>query len=175
MLAEFNANEGAGASLLFAIVCAVIAPGRGRSALAWFFLGLLFNCFALLFLVLLPNLRDDAAKAAHTDQELHRLREQIKKERFVADQRDEHTQGRLNVHDRALGIDTKATPPPPALGDAEPLYFFTTGEKQLGPIPRSQLRRLCLDAEIADKTLVWCEGMTDWMPFHDVPELADDD
>jgi hypothetical protein len=43
-------------SLPFAIVCAILAPRRGRGAVVWFFLGQLFNVFSLIVLLALPRL-----------------------------------------------------------------------------------------------------------------------
>ena len=40
--------------LSFAVVCAIIASHKNRSACAWFFLGLIFAAFALIVLVCIP-------------------------------------------------------------------------------------------------------------------------
>lgn len=40
------------------ILCAVIAPGKGRSPAAWFFLGLIFSVFAVVAVIAMPNLKD---------------------------------------------------------------------------------------------------------------------
>jgi uncharacterized paraquat-inducible protein A len=47
--------------MAFGIVCAVIAPGRGRGSLAWFFIGLLTGVFGLVALVAMPNLTKNSA------------------------------------------------------------------------------------------------------------------
>lgn len=39
----------------FGVVCAFVAPSRGRSGLGWFFLGVLFSVFALIVLLALPS------------------------------------------------------------------------------------------------------------------------
>ena len=142
---------GAGGGLVFGIICAVIAPGRGRSALAWFFLGFFFSCLALIILLLLPNLNDIADQQRAADKELRRLREQVKKERQVADGRHEGNRSRIDAHDRALGMDTSgeepeqvedappahlpAPPPPPQppppTGDQEVTWFFVEEGAQI--------------------------------------------
>lgn len=44
----------------FGIVCAVIAPSRGRNPGGWFVLGLVGGIFALIVLLALPSLRAPA-------------------------------------------------------------------------------------------------------------------
>lgn len=41
--------------IAFGVLCAVLAPSRGRSAIAWFFLGAIFSAFALIALLALPG------------------------------------------------------------------------------------------------------------------------
>lgn len=48
--------------LAFGVLCAFAAPGRGRSGAAWFFLGFLFGPFALIAILLMPNLKAEAAQ-----------------------------------------------------------------------------------------------------------------
>lgn len=49
-----------------------------------------------------------------------------------------------------------------------PQFFFADGAQQKGPLPIDQLR----SAGVTPETLVWHEGMSDWKPAADVPELA---
>ena len=46
-------------------------------------------------------------------------------------------------------------------------YYLGPNNVQMGPVDLSQLRGL-----ISLDTMVWCEGMTNWMPAHQVPEVA---
>jgi hypothetical protein len=48
-------------SIAVGILCAVIAPSRGRSAVNWLLLGVLFSVFALVALLALPGLTDRPA------------------------------------------------------------------------------------------------------------------
>lgn len=41
---------------VFGVLCAVIAPGRGRKAITWFFIGAIFGVFGLIALVAIPKL-----------------------------------------------------------------------------------------------------------------------
>lgn len=48
-------------------------------------------------------------------------------------------------------------------------YYFYSNNKTNGPVSYGQL------VELADaKTPVWCEGMDDWKPIENIPELASD-
>ena len=44
-------------SIATGILCSIIAFSRGRLGLVWFFLGLLFNIFALILVIALPSLK----------------------------------------------------------------------------------------------------------------------
>ncbi|MCR9244752.1 MAG: DUF4339 domain-containing protein [bacterium] len=176
-LADIDIGAGSG-GVLFGIICAVIAPGRGRSALAWFFIGLFTSCIGLVILLVLPDLSQQQDTDAKHRKEMRRLREQLKKERQVADSRHQVHADRLDAHDRALGMDTaeplpppepepELPPPPPPAEPSEPMWFFAAVDKQLGPVAESQLRALREGGTIDDDTLVWREGMDDWLPYRD--------
>ena len=70
---------------LFGTICAILAHGRGRSAVGWFFLGFFFGCFALVLLLVLPDLRLQEEKERALRRENRLLREQLRKDRMVAD------------------------------------------------------------------------------------------
>ena len=168
----------------FGIVCAVLAPKRGRSAVGWFFFGFFFNCLAIIVLMLIPDLKVEAERNRRRNEEARRLREQLKKERQVADQRHDAVQGRLTAHDRALAVDTGpaapqlASPTPPPLPAArtvaaqEPeIWHFARGTERLGPVTTTRLVQLFEDGSIDGSTLVWRAGMANWQPYLDVDEL----
>lgn len=168
------------------IVCAVLAPGRGRSAIGWFFIGVVLNCLGIVLILLLPNLKLEEDKARRQKEETRRLREQLKKERQIADERHVTNRTRLDVHDKAIGIDTSAderrlieagmAPPPlPAPGDLpvqdEPGWFYAVDGEQRGPVPLTRLRAMLRDGAVDGATLVWREGMQDWAPIADTSEI----
>jgi hypothetical protein len=45
-------------------------------------------------------------------------------------------------------------------------YYSADGQKH-GPILESELKRMMESCELAQETLVWCEGMSDWAPYSD--------
>ena len=168
-------------SLVFGIICAVMAPKRGRSAVGWFFIGFIFGCFALIVLMLVPDLKAEAAKEQHYQEENRMLRELLKKERQVSDSRHRVHGDRLTAHDRALGVDTApaelsvgapAAQPglPPPLGN-ERQWYYAVGGQQQGPVTGRQLRDLWLDQQVPDSALVWTDGMPDWRPIGEVGDV----
>ena len=171
-------------SAVFGTICAIMAPGRGRSAVGWFFIGFVVNCVGLIILLLIPDLKIEAEKERRHREETRRLREQLKKERQVADARHEAHDARLGVHDRALGLDTSApllenAPAPPPLPSAanpprDTLWHYAFDGQRRGPVPANELREMWLDQRIPDATLVWCEGMRDWRPIGEVGDTLGD-
>lgn len=98
-------------NIVFGGICAVIANGRGRSGVAWFLLGFFLGCLALIILLVIPDLRVEQERHSRVARENRRLREQLRKDRMVADARHEDAQRRLQAHDRALGVDTSPARP----------------------------------------------------------------
>ena len=193
MIADSSETMGVVAGILavcavygtFGIVCAVMAPGRGRGAVGWFFIGVATQCLGIVLLLVLPNLKEEEAKQRRREEDQRRLREQLKKERQIADERHGLHRVRLDVHDRALGLDTTpaeaaaqlpdAPPPLPALPaqpapPPEPQWYHAQGGTRQGPVPRTQLRTLWHAGQLDGDTLVWRQGMADWAPFASVRE-----
>lgn len=173
---------------VFGVICAAVAPGRGRSAVGWFFIGVFTQCIGVILIFLLPNLKLEEAKQRRRDAETRKLRELLKKERQVSDVRHDAHRGRIGAHDRALGMDTSSAESPQIAGGAEPppvpaalpspnedMWFYASGGEQQGPVPSSRLRQLWVDRRIDDETLVWREGMHDWTSITEVVDLLEGD
>lgn len=172
-------------AVVFGIICAAIAVGRGRSGVGWFFLGFFFSCIALIILLCIQDLKQQQAKEARQRQENRRLREQIAKERQVSDARHNSVDRRLGAHDQALGLDTgnageltqgAPTGVPPLLpgrsSQAAAQWFYARDNQRQGPVSAETIQHL-LDAKaITRESLVWRQGMTDWVPIRDVSELG---
>ncbi|MCA8949937.1 MAG: DUF4339 domain-containing protein [Planctomycetes bacterium] len=168
-------------SLVFGVICAVIAPNRGRSAVGWFFIGFVLGCFGLIVLLLMPDLRVEQEKERRYREENRVLREMLRKERQVADSRHRVHGERLTAHDRALGLDTaaaelphdRAAPPPPGTlpppASSRQWYYAVDGARH-GPVAGGELRDLWLDARVPDRALVWTDGMAGWRPIGEVGE-----
>lgn len=50
-------------------------------------------------------------------------------------------------------------------------WHYTKMGLQQGPVPEDELRQKIRRGEIGDATLVWHEGMADWLPISQVTEL----
>jgi len=66
---------------------------------------------------------------------------------------------------------TEATqaPPPP---EAEERWFYALKSQSMGPVSVQTMRRLIETAQVISSTLVWQEGMDNWKPLVEVPELV---
>lgn len=174
------------------VACALIANSRGRSAVGWFFIGALVPCFVGLILVLvLPDLKVDQERTRRLADENRRLRERLRKDRIVADQRHAEITRRVGAHDVALGVDT-ATVMPAALPGAAPVYghaggaepavaselrgsawYWAHGLNRQGPSDFEALRSRWQSGEVTTETLVWRKGMPKWTALRDVPGLEE--
>lgn len=115
---------------VFGAICAILAANKGRSAIGWFFIGFFFPLIGLIVILVISNLKEEEAKVRRLDQENRRLREQVRKERMVANRRHGDVQRRLAAHDRVLALDT--APPP----EEEARLEYDDGEDGAPPPPR---------------------------------------
>jgi len=173
-------------ALVFGAICAAIANGRGRSAVGWFFMGTFFSCFALVILLVIPDLKVEAEKTDSLRRENKRLKERVAKDRQIADQRHENIDKRLGVHDKGLGIDTSS--PGSASGllpagestgegdsqeESDQWYYNHGSSKSFGPITFEQLKRLWQKQQIDSFTKVRMGKNGEWMKIRDIPGFED--
>jgi len=174
------------------VVCALIANSRGRSAVAWFFIGALGPCFIGLILVLvLPDLKVEQERQRRLADENRRLRERLRKDRIVADQRHLEISRRVGAHDVALGVDTSVVAPA-ALPGAAPgsrysagpdpavasdlsgsAWYWAVGNSRQGPVDFEVLKGRWQAGEVTTETLVWRKGMPRWTALREVPGLEE--
>lgn len=164
--------------LVFAGITSAIAVGRGRSGLGWFCVGFFTGCIGLIILLCLPDQKVEDARRRQQDLTNRRLREQLAKERQVADQRHSHLERRLGAHDQALGLDTsertellpeQASSGPPPLAGGQ--WYYARDKERLGPVSAETIRHLLQARAIDRKTLVWREGMADWQALETTGEF----
>lgn len=53
----------------------------------------------------------------------------------------------------------------------KPVWHYTVGEEQYGPVTLLELRKLVTSGELMETDLVWKEGMPDWTAVIDLDEL----
>jgi hypothetical protein len=172
-------------SLICGAIAAVVASGKGRSPIGWFFLGFLLGLIGIVIVAVLPNLKEEERRRAHDAAERRRLREQLHQERLKTEALRRHATARLDVHDDALGLDTRSrgldaglepealpattgAPPPPLPAAA---WHYATAGKALGPVPEETLVERLRSGEIGPDALVWRPGMAEWLPASRVPAL----
>jgi hypothetical protein len=170
---------------IFGIICAVIAQSRGRSAVGWFFIGLFFSCLGLIILLVIPDLKVQEEERQRMALENRRLREQIRKDRMVADQRHDESERRLTAHDRVLNLDTsteqKEIGPPPicqalTASGAEQFavsWYYVADGNPVGPISLDDFKNMWKEARLKPDSLVWHEGMREWIAVSAVRGLQE--
>ncbi len=52
------------------------------------------------------------------------------------------------------------------------MWYYSQNNQQLGPVPEEQIKSMLRAASLSSSSLVWKEGMTDWKPVTEIPELA---
>lgn len=173
--------------LVFGGICAALADSKGRSAVGWFFIGVFFSCFALIILLVLPNLKEQKAKEDRLEEENRRIREQVRQEQLRLESFRQQTNTRLERHDQVLQINTNpnmqspiglgnVAGSPPALpngsqDDQRPIWFYVKGSNRCGPLSIGAVRALLAGGEVNAESLFWRTGMPEWTAGRNVPEI----
>jgi len=170
-------------------VAAVIAAHKGRSKVGWFFAGFFLQIIGIVIVAVLPNLKEQKAYRRHTERERRRLREQLRQERLKSEAYRRYTAQRLDAHDQVLGLDTRSlealpagdsggdivpiehNPHPPQPQQQERMWHYEMGGQSHGPVPESEIRNMLRSRILTRRSLVWSEGLTEWMPVGTFPEL----
>jgi hypothetical protein len=114
-------------------ICAAIANSKGRSGVGWFFIGFFFGLIGIIVIACLSNLKEERAHRRHMESSNRRLREQLQQERVKSQAFQQHTLGRLDMHDNQLGLDTRA--PTNQIGfEADPTDFLGQLEHDSGGV-----------------------------------------
>ena len=173
---------------------AAIASSKGRNAIGWFFIGFFFGILGLIIAALMPNLVEEERRRTKARSERRRLREQLRQEKMKTEAFRRHASGRIDAHDRVLGVDTRqqaalvggnapkpkplgsgaqgqAPPPPPIQSGAERQWHYSADGESRGPVPESTLIWMLENGGASGSTLVWTEGQEAWVPASSVPAL----
>ena len=172
----------------FGICCAWIASNRGRSPVAWFLIGFFSHVIGLIILMVLPDLCAQQEREQRLRTENRRLRERVKKDRQVADQRHREHDERLTAHDRALGMDTVSRLPvpvasgilgPPEIPPDGPMdyreleWFYVRDGSRVGPVSLDDLRTCWRHGLVVSGTLVWSRDLEEWTRVGDLRQLEE--
>lgn len=52
------------------------------------------------------------------------------------------------------------------------MWYYSQNNQQLGPVSEEQMKTMLRSASLPGSSLVWKEGMTDWKPVSEIPELS---
>ena len=84
--------------------------------------------------------------------------------------------GHTSVFSAVTGTSTALPPaeaPDAAAASADAQWFAAVGGEQTGPLTREELFGLLAGGQVDQETLVWREGMEDWLRLADVSELEE--
>lgn len=178
--------------LVWGGVCAAIASSKGRTPVGWFFAGFAIGLIGLIIILCMSNLKEEEAERRRHQQERRRLQEQVRQERLKGESFRRHTYDRLDAHDRVLGVNTRepahlsggagGVGPPQELptragagearSSATAEWFYESRGTTQGPVSRAELEDLIVDGRVSRNTLVWTEGMGDWLAAGSLRDLA---
>ena len=68
-------------------------------------------------------------------------------------------------------IENPIAPSRPPSRSMQPVWYYSIGEEQCGPVTLLELRGLIASHQLLPEDLVWKEGFEDWMALQDVAEL----
>ena len=155
--------------IILGVIAAAIASAKGRSVIAWFFIGFFFGLLGVIIILCISNLKKEKAERAQTELENRRLREQVHQERVKAESFRQHAAKRLDIHDQHLAIDTRdalpalpvarepdllegAAQPPDGVAGAAPYSVIGDGPGGQPSPPQSAVRhwRYVFEGEASD-------------------------
>lgn len=173
--------------LIFAVICAVIASGKGRNVIGWFFLGFFFGIFALIAACIASDVQAREQKETELAHENRRLQEQVLQERIKSERFQQQAQHRLDTHDSLLNVDTRSsaslpdhnqaiagvsTPPPVPDNPEDSIYaqgwYYQQGESAVGPFDLHTMIAYLQQGSIPFTTNVWHERLEIWKPAEQV-------
>ena len=165
-------------SFVFAGICALLAASKGRSALTWGLLGFFFQCFALVFVLFTDDVNDSSSEKEMSHKHRRRATERMKKESLKLHTLTSEVRGRLDAHDLAIGLDTRAIRKPlernriVESAAQDPRWYYEDNGQTAGPIAKRSLIALATTGMVQPSTLVWRDGLTSWIPMGELSELA---
>ncbi|MCH9634171.1 MAG: hypothetical protein S4CHLAM7_09140 [Chlamydiae bacterium] len=133
--------------VIFGFICSNIARKRNKNSMLWFQLGFFFGVLALIALLLL------SLKNKSKDPKLA--------EETVA------LSNSSSILTEPLHIEDKTS----TTLDQRDWYYLDSAHKQAGPISFSKLKEDVKTSAISGTTLLWSEGMENWVPLNKLSYL----
>ncbi|MDA1194550.1 MAG: DUF4339 domain-containing protein [Planctomycetota bacterium] len=145
------------ASVVFAVICGAIAHSKGRSVIGYAALGFFLSCIGLIIILCMSNLKAPAARRGTYDAR-QRGREALDRARPGA-----------HVDDGAAQIAAVAAlAGEPVEGSDVKEWFFEHDGESRGPVSEVAIRTGLRRRRIRRETLIWRDGMPDWLPAGEV-------
>jgi len=170
-------------SVIYRLICAAcaaaIASRKGRSTVGWFFGGFFLGVVGIIIVAVISNRKELETERRRTAEERRRLREQLRQEKMKNEGFRKYTMGRLDSHDKALGMDTRpadalltgpaeqgqaGAKPLPEPDDDKAVWYYELQGAAKGPVTRSDIKAMLLSKTINGSTLVWTEDLGEWTP-----------
>jgi uncharacterized protein DUF4339 len=176
--------------LVCGAICGALAAHKGRSVIIWVLLGFLFGLIPLIIILCLANLKEQRARHDRDRRERARLREQVKQEKIKNESFRQYTATRLDTHDQALGMNSRAQPalaageteaPPPIAvevaghvqptQEAQAIWYYESNGESRGPVSEMVIRGFLKSNRLRPETLLWKEGLAAWTPSREIQEF----
>jgi len=71
--------------------------------------------------------------------------------------------------DEAAGAKSNTSSPPSR--SMTPVWYYAVGDEQCGPVTLLELRSMVASSQLTSDDFIWKEGMPDWLPIHESPEV----
>ena len=178
-------------------ITAGVAVHKGRSAVGWFFIGFLTGGIGLVVCLCMSNQKEQNEVLGHMEKETSKLREQLKYERLRNESFQHHVRTRIDAHDDALGVNTRAIGPgrpqakpilPSTSLGANPVnraalpspssfetseWFVKFGSRSSQSLPFEKLKKFWEIGNLTPETFV-CTSECEWVPVQSVPGLLEE-
>jgi uncharacterized protein DUF4339 len=174
--------------LLCGFIAALIAADKGRSPVGWFFGGLLFSAIGILVVAVLPSLKEQHLLQGRLESENQRLRDALRQEQLKNEAFRRQMQGRVDAHDRAIGVNTRDqwappeteteagvidVPPTPPEPDTSLWYYELAGQTR-GPVSLADIKQMLWRNELLAETRVYTGELGEWKRVDQVSYFRSD-
>lgn len=149
--------------LLIGVATGYLAKQRGRDPITWFLVGCILGLLGLLILFVFPSMAD--VKPEEEEEEPEEIDyEDVEEEEEPFEEEPEP----LAVASAPMA--EESTPEEEPEEEITEWYYVNAERDQEGPFSHEELQKLHADGIITDETLIWTDGMEDWLPYSDASQ-----